>query len=192
MIKRSITIILTIFLLAGCGTRAGKETAVKKAADEGIIKVEFASLVSNPSDYIDKNIEIEGKVTEVCPHTGKKMFITGDNPDVSLYIAAGENSDKFPSDLVGSKILVTGKLEKIEAAGNPGDDMGLMEVGMKGCGGCAGMAGEGRSGSDTAAKESGSCCDTVKTASSEAGPALASQSSLGNLMMIYNKHQVIK
>ena len=38
----------------------------------------------------------------------KKMFIVGENPDVRLFIAAGENMPKFPMELLGSEVIVEG------------------------------------------------------------------------------------
>ncbi|MCK7474993.1 MAG: hypothetical protein MZV49_18975 [Rhodopseudomonas palustris] len=79
-------------------------------------KVEFASLISDPSGYVGKNISVEGKVVHVCTHSGKKLFITGENPDVRLYIQAGEEMPKFPMELLGSEIVVEGTLTQPVAA----------------------------------------------------------------------------
>ena len=80
------------------------------------VKVEFASLISDPSEYVGKNISVEGKVVHVCTHSGKKLFITGENPDVRLYIQAGEEMPKFPMELLGSEIVVEGTLTQPVAA----------------------------------------------------------------------------
>ena len=79
-------------------------------------KVEFDSLIANPENYIGKTISIEGKVVHVCTETGKKMFITGHNPDVRLYVAAGDKISKFPMELLGSEITVEGLITKAPGA----------------------------------------------------------------------------
>ena len=55
---------------------------------------------------------MEGKVIHVCTETGKKMFIVGEDPDVRLFVAAGENISKFPMELLGSEIIVKGRIIK--------------------------------------------------------------------------------
>ena len=77
------------------------------------VKVEFASLVENPDSYVGKNIVVEGKVVHVCTESGKKLFIVGENPDISLFIAAGENMPKFPLELLGSQVIVEGTITKV-------------------------------------------------------------------------------
>ena len=103
--------------------------------------------------------------------SGKKLFITGENPDVRLYVQAGEEMPKFPMELLGSEIVVEGTLtQPVAAAMAEGEGMPQGE-GMK--------TGEGM------AKTAGA--DTCETAK-----ALASQPVLSDLMMIYNKHSVVK
>jgi len=167
MIKRIIPFVIAALLLSSCGNKSGKEVS---SADKAV-KVEFASLVSNPADYIDKNIVVEGKVVHVCRETGKKLFIVGENPDVRLYVQAGEEMPKFPMELLGSEIVVEGTLtQPVAAAMAEGEGMAQGEGMMKG----EGMA--KTAGADT--------CETAK--------ALASQPVLSDLMMIYNKHSVVK
>jgi hypothetical protein len=97
--------------------------------------------------------------------SGKKLFITGENPDVRLYVQAGEKMPKFPTELLGSEIVVEGTLTKAHAASMEGEE------GMH--------SGEG------VAKAAGTdSCETEK--------AMAAQPVISDLMMIYNKHTVVK
>ena len=89
-----------------------KEASVKSEGSGNAAKVEFAALVANPDNYVGKNITIEGKVVHVCTETGKKMFIVGENPDIRLFVAAGENISKFPMELLGSQVSVEGTITK--------------------------------------------------------------------------------
>lgn len=100
-------------LFAACGN-TDEEKAVT-GSSEGIEQVTFASITENPDQYLDKEITIEGKVVHVCMHSGKKMYIVGENPDIRLFISAGEEVPKFPTELLGSEISVTGVFQKIEA-----------------------------------------------------------------------------
>lgn len=104
-------------LISSCGNKGSKETA---SGDQNTAaKVEFTSLIEHPENYIDKDMVIEGKVVHVCPHTGKKMFIVGENPDIRLYIQAGDDVEKFPMELLGSTITVEGKLTRMATPQKP-------------------------------------------------------------------------
>jgi hypothetical protein len=170
MLKKIISLSLIAMLVLSCGNKSKKEVPQSAGGTESV-KVEFASLIANPSEYVGKNISIEGKVVHVCTHSGKKLFITGENPDVRLYVQAGEEMPKFPMELLGSEIVVEGTLtQPVVAAMTAGEGMPQGD-GMK----------EGEGMAKTAGADT---CETSK--------ALASQPVLSDLMMIYNKHSVVK
>lgn len=158
MLKKIISLSVVAMFVLSCGNKSKKEVPQSAGGSESV-KVEFASLIANPSEYVGKNISIEGKVVHVCTQSGKKLFITGENPDVRLYVQAGEEMPKFPMELLGSEIVVEGTLTQPVATAMAGGE---------------GMA--KTAGADT--------CETAK--------ALASQPVLSDLMMIYNKHSVVK
>jgi hypothetical protein len=170
MIKRIFSLVLISVFVVSCGNTGKKEVASKTEGSETGVKVEFTSLVANPENYVGKSIIVEGKVVHVCTHTGKKMFIVGENPDVRLFIAAGENISKFPMELLGSEVVVEGLITKVGGTTvaeteKPGKDMD-------------GMHKEGEN-----AKMMGS--DTCETET-----ALAAQPSLANIIMEYKSHTV--
>lgn len=96
--------------LVSCQNNGPKSETKKTVENSSAAKIEFAALASNPAEYVGKDIIVEGKVVHVCTETGKKLFIVGENPDVRLYVAAGENISKFPMELLGSQIIVEGKI----------------------------------------------------------------------------------
>lgn len=158
MLKKIISLSVVAMFVLSCGNKSKKEVPQSAGGSESV-KVEFASLIANPSEYVGKNISIEGKVVHVCTQSGKKLFITGENPDVRLYVQAGEEMPKFPMELLGSEIVVEGTLtQPVATAMAEGEGMAKT------------------AGADT--------CETAK--------ALASQPVLSDLMMIYNKHSVVK
>ena len=113
MIRHLLSFIIISAFLSSCGNACNKDaSSVNESVDQGT-KVVFSSLIENPDNYIDKNIIVEGKVVHVCTHSGKKLFIVGDNPDIRLFIAAGEDMPKFPMDLLGSEVVVEGIITKI-------------------------------------------------------------------------------
>lgn len=171
MLKKLFPLFLVLGLVSSCGNSTKKEASSKNAGTTGPVKVEFASLIQNPGEYVGKAISVEGKVVHVCTESGKKIFITGSDPDVRLYVQAGENMPKFPMELLGSEIIVEGTLT--QPAGAAAAEASEMLPGgqMKTCEMKCMVAG-----ADT--------CETEK--------ALAAQPVLADLMMVYNKHTVVK
>jgi hypothetical protein len=112
MLKRILLFVIVTGIIASCGNPGKKDISSKTDGSKTVDKVEFSALAANPENYIGKTIVIEGKVVHVCRETGKKMFIVGENPDVRLYIAAGENIPKFPMELLGSEVIVEGRITK--------------------------------------------------------------------------------
>ncbi|MFO7852382.1 MAG: hypothetical protein ACQERS_13640 [Bacteroidota bacterium] len=113
MMKRIFIFAVIAALFAACGNNAGEKTTAAEAG-EGIEQVTFTSITENPAEYLGKEITLEGKVVHVCMHSGKKMFIVGEDPDIRLFVSAGEEVPKFPMELLGSEISVTGVFQKIE------------------------------------------------------------------------------
>lgn len=177
MFKRILSFAVAAVILSSCGNKSGKDVSGNIQS----MDIHFASLVENPGNYIDKDIKVEGKVVHVCPHTGKKMFIVGENPDIMLYVTADENSPKFPMELQGTTISVEGRLARAVTAEKPVAEPMKMEMEAGAC--C-----------DKAGKEGAACADsTMKTAAEcETETALAKQPALADLMMIYNKHTLVK
>ncbi|HAX93678.1 MAG TPA: hypothetical protein DCY25_07010 [Bacteroidales bacterium] len=166
MTRKLFAFSVIALIMISCGT-GGKKEAAQTNQEQGAVSVEFASLIANPSEYVGKNISVEGKVVHVCMHSGKKLFITGDNPDVRLYIQAGEEMPKFPTELLGSEVIVEGMLTQPAAgAGETHEAEGALTA--------APMHAE--TGADS--------CETEK--------ALATQTALADLMMVYAKHTVVK
>lgn len=165
MIRNILSILVISMVLASCGNTGNKKVASAESTD-GTSKIEFAALVEHPQDFVGKSISVEGKVVHVCMHSGKKMFIVGENPDIRLFITAGEDMPKFPTELLGSQIVVEGTLEKV-AASAPAE----------------GSAGEHKpAGSGAIATAASDSCENEV--------ALAKQPVLSDLMMVYNRHTV--
>jgi hypothetical protein len=161
MIKRIFTFVFIASLLASCGNTGKKDDSAKQVAVEGIEIVKFDSLAANPDNYVGRNITVEGKVVHVCTESGKKLFIVGTNPDVRLYIQAGENMSKFPMELLGSQVEVEGTINKIG-----GGKMAMGEGSQK----------------TEGSKMAGDSCETET--------ALAAQSTLADVVMDYKSHTV--
>lgn len=160
MIRNLLCCLALTVIISSCGNTSKKEA--KEAP--GTAKIEFSDLIEKPGDYMGKTIAVEGKVVHVCTHSGKKLFIVGSNPDVRLFIQAGEAMPRFPMDLLGSTVIVEGTLTKAS-----GTDVH-----------------EGHDHTEHAANHPGSfTADTCETAT-----AMASQIALADVVMEYKSHVV--
>ena len=114
MIKRVFGIVIIAALLTSCGN-SGNKSATDKDNEkiDAVLNVEFASLIESPADFLDKEIVLDGNVVHVCKHSGKKMFIVGEDPDIRLHIAASGDIPVFPMELLGSDVTVTGVLTEV-------------------------------------------------------------------------------
>ncbi len=163
MIRGIFSFLIIAAIFSSCSNSGNKESVLKAEGSDEAVKVEFASLVANPDNYLDKNIIVEGKVVHVCTMSGKKLFIVGEDPDVRLFIAAGEDMPKFPMELLGSEVVVEGVITRVAGpAMSEGEGMHAMK-------------GEGEK------MEADSC---------ETETALAAQTSLADVIMEYKSHTV--
>lgn len=166
MIRTLLSFFVAALIVTSCNNSGQKVNSSKSDGTAGPINVEFTALTENPDEYVGKEISVEGKVVHVCMHSGKKLFITGENPDIRLYIQAGEEMPKFPTELLGSEVKVQGVLTKIETVSvQPVSGMNAAE-------------------GEAAAPANKEACVTEQ--------AVAGQAVLSDMMMVYNTHSVIK
>ncbi len=166
MIRKISSLFFAAIIFASCGNQGNKDNASTENNGAESVKIEFSALTDHPDDFVGKEISVKGKVVHVCMHSGKKMFITGENPDIRLYIQAGEEMPKFPTELLGSEVEVKGMLTKLETVSEqPGKGI---------------QAAEGVKPGSANAEE----CATEL--------AVAGQAVLSDLMMVYNTHSVVK
>ena len=171
MIRRLFSFVIIPAILISCGNTGKKEVSAKTSQAETGVNVEFASLIENPDNYVGKNIIIEGKVVHVCTESGKKLFIVGENPDVRLYVAAGENISRFPMELLGNNIAVEGTITKVGGTVPANNKEQMKDMKGKEC--------------KMACKEG---AKTMARDSCETETALAAQTSLADIIMEYKSH----
>ena len=172
MTRHILSLVITAALLFSCSNSGKRDTDSKNENELEGEKVEFASLIENPDNYIEKNIIVEGKVVHVCTMSGKKLFIVGEDPDVRLFISAGEDMPKFPMELLGCQVVVEGKISKV---GGPALGSGAENEGM----------GMGKSMDMMISSGEGMPADSCETET-----ALAAQLALADVVMEYKSHIV--
>jgi hypothetical protein len=113
---KSIEYILFIFvvLLSACHEKSGNTGAVENqetAAVESVILVD--ELLSDPDTYVGKVVEIEGLVTHVCKHSGKRLHLTSTASNEMIRVEATGDIRQFERELEGSDVRIQGKVQKL-------------------------------------------------------------------------------
>ena len=109
--KQLLSLALIAVLFTACGQ--------KNEADADAAKVMTVSqLLENPEPYIGKEVTLEGTVTHVCKHGGRRIHITDLEPNVKIRIEAPEDMPSFARELEGSDVVVKAILRetRIDAA----------------------------------------------------------------------------
>ncbi|MBE0646124.1 MAG: hypothetical protein IH600_18725 [Bacteroidetes bacterium] len=108
--------ILSLALIAVLFTACGQKQEAENTEAANVMTV--SQLLEGPEQYIDKEITLEGTVTHVCKHGGRRIHITDLEPNVKIRIEAPENMPAFARELEGSDVVVTAILRetRIDAA----------------------------------------------------------------------------
>jgi RecJ-like exonuclease len=171
MIKKICSITLFAVIAFSCNNNKSKIRNSSSSTSKEYEKVEFPSLVSNPEGFVGRNISIEGKVVRVSETSGKELYITGEDTDIVLCVQAGNEKPEFTTGLIGSEIIVEGTITRpdstVQLSVPDPDD-----------------AGEKKTEEVTVTEYGSDTCDSENV--------IISQPVLHDLMMIYNKHIVIK
>lgn len=121
MLKYFTLIAMSLLLLiVGCSgdnnTDQVAEDVHAQAADSSV-PLTIAEFNAKGEEYEGKLVEVVGIVDHVCKHSGKRMFIRGDNPEDRVKIEAGDVGT-FDIALEGSKVtvLATGTVMKMDNA----------------------------------------------------------------------------
>jgi hypothetical protein len=75
--------------------------------------IPLAEILTNPSKYIGKTVQVTGKVTEVCEMMGCWMNLA-DPANQSIRVKANDGEIVFPKTAVGKTAVVEGTLTKLE------------------------------------------------------------------------------
>lgn len=96
--------IAALFALAitGCSNKSSSETA---EADT----VTVDSILANPDSYVGQTVTIEGVVSHLCKHGGRKAFLLGSDENSMIRCdATAEMGNVFPQETIHQPLRVTG------------------------------------------------------------------------------------
>lgn len=99
-----IAVMAAFIAISACNTGTQKKETKEK---NQVLRV--TEVMQNPEKYIDKEIKVEGMVSHICEHGGKRLHLTEGDSEEKLRVRAGKKIGQFQKELEGSNISVTGK-----------------------------------------------------------------------------------
>lgn len=110
---KSLVFILLILPMA-CSQKPNHDQAAGNSAPEqagSVIPVD--DLLSDPETYVGKVVEVEGLVTHVCKHSGKRLHLTSTATNEMIRVEATGDIRQFERELEGSDVIIKGKVQKL-------------------------------------------------------------------------------
>ena len=77
-------------------------------------KTNISEILSNPDEYLDKTVLVEGEVLDVCPMAGCWIELKSDVEGEKIKVKVKDGEIVFPMKAKGYNALVEGKIYKIE------------------------------------------------------------------------------
>ncbi len=118
MKKIGIVFLSVVFFFACENKKAGQSatedqlSSVAEIEAPAVEVIMVADLLANPDDLVGKEIQVEGLVTHVCKHSGKRLHLSDEKGEGKIRVEAGDIIKQFERDLEGSEIVATGVLRK--------------------------------------------------------------------------------
>jgi hypothetical protein len=96
-----------VFAVIDDKDKYGKDITLKE-------KTSISDILSNPEDYLDKTVLVEGEVLDVCPMAGCWIEVASNVEGEKIKVKVKDGEIVFPEEAKGKNALVEGKVYKID------------------------------------------------------------------------------
>ena len=105
MAMRKLILLAMVALSLGAAEKFGKGLTLQQPTA-------VATLLEKPDAYVDKTVQVKGKITEVCQMMGCWMQVQDGEKAIRVKVKDGEII--FPKNSAGRNVVAEGVLKKIE------------------------------------------------------------------------------
>ncbi len=103
MFKKFMLMAVAAIALCSCSGKSANEESAATTA------VAVDSILANPDAYVGQQVTIEGVVSHLCKHGGRKAFILGSDENTMIRCDATEEmGSRFPQETIHKPLRVTG------------------------------------------------------------------------------------
>lgn len=102
-----ISMLAMAALLVAGEVKLGAPLALKK-------QTKIADLSAKPADFVDKTVQVKGKVSEVCENMGCWMMLVDPSTKASVRIKVKDGEIVFPKEAIGKMAVAEGTYVKLE------------------------------------------------------------------------------
>ena len=107
-------LLISFILFSACNDRSSNSSS---SGDTGADRIESVILVDDllkdPETFVGKEVEIEGLVTHVCKHSGKRLHLTSAATNKMIRVEATGDITQFERELEGSDVRIKGLVQKL-------------------------------------------------------------------------------
>ncbi len=108
-----ISVYVLILIIFSCtGANKSVNESSNEASDMEVQIVHVDQILENPDTFVDKKVKVEGLVTHVCKHSGKRLHLTSISTNKMIRVEAADGINQFERELEGNDIIVEGILHK--------------------------------------------------------------------------------
>jgi hypothetical protein len=98
-----------IFLVFACNNSNKQGNNASNETPESAVQVVMVDqILENPEAYTDQRVKVEGLVTHVCKHSGKRLHLNSKSSSNMIRVEAADGINQFQRELEGSDIVVEG------------------------------------------------------------------------------------
>lgn len=123
--KKIVLTLVIVLGLVSCNSSSKQENNVS-TSEQSIVETNVMSvedMLASAEKYVDKEVTFKGVVAHTCKHAGKRCFIQGQTPDISIRVEAKGDIGGFNRELIGNEIEVTGVLKEKRVSNSQINDM---------------------------------------------------------------------
>jgi hypothetical protein len=107
-------LLMPFVLFFACNDRSSNSSSSGSMGPDIVASIILVDdLLKDPETFVGKEVEIEGLVTHVCKHSGKRLHLTSTASNDMIRVEATGDITRFERELEGSDVRIKGLVRKL-------------------------------------------------------------------------------